>query len=408
MTNHPANSDQTSRPAESQAGRLRRATPLELFADLVFAAAVGQAATRLTEHPTPTGLRIFALEFALVWWLWVVQAFAADRVDDDSTAHRLLVMASLLPAAGVATALARTPGDGDFLFVISYVLARLGPAALYARAARAEHGHRGAHQTALHRILWIYTTGTAVAACGWLSGLAFSGATRYSLWAAAFSIELALPFLNRSAISRAPRSGAHLAERYGLFTLIVLGESIIGPISQAAHVALSAAAMCALAASLVLSGCLWWTYYRVEEHPAFGGRFWHLELFSLGHLPLSMAISAIGSGSALLIATAARDGAASLTPIAAACLTGATAVFFAVVAALRLPFTGLRREVSAPLIAALLLAILTPLSAHVPAVITVAITSAIAAASIAFTPPRERAHGTVIQQHQPPIESTGS
>ena len=309
----------------------RTSTPLELFFDLAFAAAIAMLDGHLREQPSLARVAVYAALFVPVWWMWVVQTFAADRVDDGSLTHRLLVLGGVVAVAGVAAGAGGVPGEGDVLFVAAYLLGRTVPALLYVRGARGDRS--------LRRIAATFGSGTAVASALWLLSLLVTGPGRYLVWAGAVVVELTLPFLGRSAVSRTRRSPSHLSERYGLFTLVVLGESLLGPV-EAARGAPAPPALVAGVIAVAVTGCLWWAYFSTDEpHPAFTADFARLQVFSLGHLPLTLAVALIGTGGALLVEGAAHEGGAPST-VGRVCLYGGCAVFLLAAAAIRAAFTG--------------------------------------------------------------------
>ena len=120
--------------------------------------------------------------------------------------------------------------------------------------------HAGASVPLGRELAWAYATVTLPAAALWLAGLALPVPIRYLAWALAASLELANPLLRRRVVSRTPVAVSHLAERFGGFTIIVLGEAVLSVGTtlssttwQLATALLAAAAFCVVAAQ-------WWLY----------------------------------------------------------------------------------------------------------------------------------------------------
>ena len=202
----------------------RRATWFELFCDLVFVAAVGQITHRISSGPTLGSVAAAAALFVPLWWTWVLYAVRANRADRDVTSHRLVTMAGLAAVCGLGVFVGSvgTSQGADTGFALSYLGARLGVAALYALEARRER--------VLVPLLASFGAGSAVSALFWAGGalLAPAGPVRYGSWAVGMAVDLAIPLLSGRRIARAPHHTEHLRERFGLFTIIVLGESVLG------------------------------------------------------------------------------------------------------------------------------------------------------------------------------------
>ncbi|MGW5867154.1 low temperature requirement protein A [Streptomyces sp. NPDC055239] len=365
----------------------RRATWFELFGDLVFVAAVGQVTHRVGGHPGAASIAAAAALFIPLWWTWVLYAVCANRADRDLTAQRLLTTAGLAAVTGMAVYVGGV-GHGrgaDAGFAVSYVCARAGVAALYLRDLR--------HEPRLRRITTAYLTGSALTAAIWLAAaFALDGPTRYAAWGVAMAAELALPLLAGRRLSESPGDAEHLRERFGLFTIIVLGESVLGFTNGlvTAHTAPTAALNAA--AAFALTAGLWWSYFSASstrpgahEQLAEGGR--HLHAYVFGHLPIQLALAVTGGA----VGTAVSTTAPHLSTPLAACIFGGTAAFVAATALVRASFTGLREPVVLVRLAtaAVILAPL-PLAGRLPVAATLAIPAALLAASVVAEAPGHR------------------
>src|SRR5579864_433596 len=236
----------------------RRTSSIELFWDLVFVFAVTQVSTFLSHHLTWSGLGRGILILALVWWAWSAFVWAANAQADDSFTLRLalLVAAAFIFVSGLA--LPQAFGSEAMLFAVTYAVVRVLHLILYADASR-----RG-------RASWTAIAGfaaTVMLGMGLLiAGAALHGGARIGLWAAAVAIDYAGPaWLTRERLRGLQRVAvAHLAERYSLFVIICLGESIVAigvGASTGRHPPLSATLVAIVALGLVATAAMWWTYF---------------------------------------------------------------------------------------------------------------------------------------------------
>ena len=288
----------------------RAATPLEMLFDLCFAVAVSFASARL-DHGLVAGecghaVLAYVLVFFAIWWAWMNFTWFASAYDVDDVPYRLKV---LLQIAGVLVLAAGIPRAFDAQqfggVTLGFTIMRAALVAHWLRAARDDPERRA---TAL-----AYAVGLALCQLGWI-GLLFLPASGWLLaWPLLVLAELAVPIL---AERRAPTRWhpRHIAERYGSFTLIVLGESMLSATVaiQAAlsegHFSLEMGTL--IAGALVLLFSMWWLYFDEPVHDLLRSNRAAF-LWGYGHLLIFAATAAVGAG--LVVASAAALGEAHLT-----------------------------------------------------------------------------------------------
>jgi low temperature requirement protein LtrA len=198
----------------------RRATWLELFFDLVFVVAIAGLSHELVVDHSAAGFLRFAALFVPVYVAWQGYMAYADRFDTDDVAFRVALFAAMLAIAAMAVLLGDVAhGDHSAGFAVAYVVLRSVMLALYWRAWRAVPEARP--------LIRRYGGGYSVAVAIWLASLAIDTPGRYVLWGVALVLELSLPPLSTRIHRLVPTHGSHLPERWALFTLIVIGESIV-------------------------------------------------------------------------------------------------------------------------------------------------------------------------------------
>ena len=197
----------------------RKVTWLELFFDLIFVAAVAQVAAPLRDAYSLAGLARFTPLFVLVWWAWTGQSVFSTRFDTDDVIQRALTLVQMFVVA-VMAANAKDALDSESSagFAAAYAAVRFVLVAQYFRARRVP----GARELTVR-----YIIGHGLAACLWLGSAVVPAPTRFWIWGAAFAIDLGTPWLAVRHSVTAPPDAAHLPERFGLFTLILLGESVV-------------------------------------------------------------------------------------------------------------------------------------------------------------------------------------
>jgi low temperature requirement protein LtrA len=284
--------------ARSRTEPHRASTPLELLFDLSFVVAVAQAAATLhhevLEGHTASGVLGYALVFFAIWWAWMNFTWFASAYDTDDVPYRLLTFVQiagvLILAAGVPAAVV----DRDFATVTyGYVVMRVALVAQWLRVAAQYPPGRG------HALR--YAAGIATLQLGWLARLLLPEDLALPSFLLLAAAELAVPLWAEHELRQPiPWHPDHIAERYGLFTIIVIGESIL-----AATVAMqeaitergvSGSLLLVSASGLALIFGLWWTYF---DRPAVAGlRTSPRGVFrwGYGHLVVFASLAAVGAG----------------------------------------------------------------------------------------------------------------
>jgi low temperature requirement protein LtrA len=293
----------------------RRASWVELFFDLAFAGAVNQLVGTLQDHPGLGTLARFAFFFVPVWWLWVQFSFYADRHESDETWYRGTFLAAIVMCAGLAASASRAVTGDPAGFIIAFAALRGLQLLLYARARK----HLPVTRPLYGRYLICFGLGGTL----WVSSLTLSGPPRYALWTAALAADAAGALGMLAPGRQVPLNPWHLAERFQLFVLIVLGESVARLINAAALRPWSVPLAVVLTAAVVTLGALWQAWirsadYQALDHPR------AIAWFAAANLPIVGGIAAASAG--LHRAILAADGAATIGTGPRAALYGGVSI----------------------------------------------------------------------------------
>lgn len=244
----------------------RAATPLELLFDLCFVVAIAQLAAGLhhaiAENHALEGARGFVMVFLAIWWAWMGFTWFASGFDNDDAAYRLKVLLQMIGVLVLAAGVKRAFEHQDFtLITLGYVIMRIGLVGMWLRVARADRSRR---RNALR-----HAVGISVLQVLWLALLAVPVDLWLYGWAVLIALELSVPVW-------ATRAGAtawhphHIAERYGLLTIIVIGESVLAAtlaIQSAVEVGRPSAAIVeVIVAAPVILFAMWWLYFSQPGH----------------------------------------------------------------------------------------------------------------------------------------------
>ncbi len=279
----------------------RSASRLELFFDLAFVLVVAELALDFRSDVTWHGELVFAGLFTVVWWSWVSSTLYANRFDHDDVLYRLYKLGSMAAVVGMAAAATEATGKYFGIFVGCQLVLRAMLLLQYHRAYR--------HVAGARPIARLYLAGAAAGALLWAISLAVPRPVGFALWAAAVLVEALVPLLATRSSTDVPLHVEHLPERFALFVILVLGESVAGVAHGLHDAGWSGSALPVATLAFVLAVALWWSYFDLA-----GARAKRLlseagdkpsdhthDVYVFGQLPLTLALATIGAGVELAV-----------------------------------------------------------------------------------------------------------
>jgi len=271
-----------------------------LFFDLVFVAAVGQLANNLAAQPTTARFFEFVGLFVPVWWAWSGFTFYANRFDTDDLPYRLLTLLAMFAVAVLATTVPSVFDGATIGFPLAYVAVRIVLVTLYVRARR--------HVREARALATTFLAAFSVGICIWLASLALPRPWAYIGWGCALLFELSAPLVAWRQIPKAPIHPRHIPERFGLLTLIVLGESVLAVVFAVSRVSWDAGSTAAATAGFLAAAALWWIYFDFvgDEGVTMGGLLGGLT-YTYMHFLIVAGLAALGAGVKLAILSAGGD-----------------------------------------------------------------------------------------------------
>ncbi|MFJ5214301.1 low temperature requirement protein A [Streptomyces sp. NPDC088354] len=304
----------------------RVSTPLELLFDLCFVVAVAQAGVRLVhavaEGRFGHGVAGYCFVFFAIWLAWVNFTWFASAYDTDDVPYRIATFVQIIGVLVLAAGVPRAFDQNDFTVAVAgYVIMRIALTFQWLRAAR---NVTAAARTAALR----YAVGLVVVEAGWIALLLVPGGVFTWGFVAMAVADLSVPVIAEHA-QRTTWHAHHIAERYGLFTIIVLGESVAAA-TVAVQSAVDESSVLGDLLPIAIGGLLivfsaYWIYFAVPVHrhltagvPAF--------LWGYGHYFVFGSAAAIGAGIEVVVEQTVHRAHISQTAAAAA-VTVPTALF---------------------------------------------------------------------------------
>lgn len=243
----------------------RTATTLELFFDLVFVIAVATAAGELHHaisagHPEAIGA--YLMMFFAIWRAWMNFTWFATSFGTDDWLYRVMTFVQM---GGVLVFAAGIPGvfeHQDFTIpVIGYVVMRIAMVAQWLRAARVGG--------ALRKTALTYAIGISAVQLLWVGFIFIPAEFKLPVFLVLAVAEVTIPVV-AEVYNQTPWHPHHITERYGLFTIIVLGESLLGSFNAIIGALEDVEALGPLLwialLTLTATAALWWIYFWPPHH----------------------------------------------------------------------------------------------------------------------------------------------
>ena len=293
----------------------QRATFFELFFDLVYVFAVTQLSHHLLAELSWAGAAQTAFMLVALYWAWNYTTWMTNWFDPDTVPVRLVLVFVMLMSLLMAVAIPQGFGEYALLFACAYSGMQIGRNAFVVAATP-----RGRFNQNFRQILaW-----SVLSAPLWVAGaIVDAEAARWVLWLGALGLDLAgplatywLPGAGTTAMSQWQIEGAHFGERFQLFVIIALGESVVLAGGTASETGLSVDVVAALLLAFLSSTALWWLYFgqlagtvlkriraaTVEDRGRIGR-----DIYTYLHLPIIAGIVLVAVGDELVIAHPSDD-----------------------------------------------------------------------------------------------------
>jgi low temperature requirement protein LtrA len=239
-----------------------RVTRLELFFDLVFVFALAQLSHHLLEHPSWTGAGETFVLLLAVYKVWVYTTWAATLLDTSRLEVQWMLLSVMLVTLFMNASIDSAFGAFGWLFAGCYLLVQLGRGTwmLTVGLDRTTQDHF------VRTLIW-----GCMSAPFWIAGVFLGPGPRLLVWGVAAAIDLGGHMLahrlpgRKTEGSRVPLPGERIFERFGLFYLIALGETILSTGLAIAGNLDNPLIFVTGTVGLAGSVAIWWCYFHGLE-----------------------------------------------------------------------------------------------------------------------------------------------
>lgn len=239
----------------------RHATWLELFFDLVFVLAIAELAHLLHHDLTWSGIFSFAALFVPVWWLWIDFSYFADQFNVERGLYRTIMLSTMFGLIVMALTIPHAlEPDGSAEFATAYAALRLIITFLYVQAWRSVPPARALTER--------YVISFAASLILWIFSIFVPIPIRFWLWGLALLIEIGNGPITYLTVKDIPAQNSHMDERFGLFSIIVLGEAIVAVASGVSETSWGWQSALTGAGGFAIAASFWWMYFERAEESA--------------------------------------------------------------------------------------------------------------------------------------------
>ncbi len=270
----------------------RHVTWLELFFDLVFVAAISELSHYLSHHISLYGLLTVTIFFVPIWWCWVGATFYATRFDTDDLSDRLLTLLQMAIVIAMAVNIHHGLEKASSIFALCYISFR-GILVL-------QYLHARYHVPEAHKLATWYAKGFSFSIVLWGISLLFPFPWNLLFWGFGLIVDFSIPLKAGRWVAQVPPSLSHIPERVGLFTIIVLGESVIGVVKGLSELQWNPISVLIAFGGLCIAFSLWWLYFNcINSAPLalmYQGKMSLGSAWLYAHLFLGMGLIGTGVG----------------------------------------------------------------------------------------------------------------
>lgn len=266
----------------------RHASWLEIFFDLIFAVIITQISSRLTHHLNLTGILQCSALFIPVMWTWASYTVFAARFDNNDSIHWLMTFVIMFAGVIMAIQIPNALEEGAFGFSIGFII---GQAVLLLLYARTIYDHSTSKKMTL-----FYITGFGIGGAFWLISIFFDPAIKFILWATGMIIYLIVPWIGKKHIlSKVPLDTIYIPERFGAFTIIILGQIIASVVFGLESSNWNTASLITSIMAFILAILIWGQYYRFIKIADYKCTLGSGQPYIYSHIPLIISLIIIGS-----------------------------------------------------------------------------------------------------------------
>lgn len=266
----------------------RHTTWLEIFFDLIFAVIVTELAFNLFKNLSYLGVVKSLALFIPVIWTWASYTVFAARFDNDDVIHWFMTFIIMFAGAIMATQISLALDKNANGYAIGFVIAQLGILLLYARVIYDPQIPKS--------VLELYLIGFGIGAILWIISLFVATPYKFMLWVSGMVVYMITPWIGRKKIlAQLPLHPVYIPERFGAFTIIILGQMITAVVFGLESAEWNADSIITGVLAFGLGILIWAQYYRFTQRADYKCTLRSGQPYIYLHIPLILSLIMMGA-----------------------------------------------------------------------------------------------------------------
>lgn len=273
----------------------RKVSWLELFYDLVYAATIAHLTQNLSINMSWHELGFTFFIFAFVYWSWTNGSLYHDLHGNNEIRTRLFTLLQIIAIAAVAVTLINLFKEHHRPFAISFTLLQLIITYLWWSTGHFDPSHKSLNR--------YYILNYGIGALLFIISIGVDYNTALILWSFALVLNLSASLVSAKTIKKELEKrgeiftlSATMVERYGLFAIIVLGETVFGIIDTIANIPVKGFyEWTEFTVGIIISFLLWWMYFDMIGNKKAKIGYRYFVLIDYLNLILLFAIGVVGA-----------------------------------------------------------------------------------------------------------------
>ncbi|MDR3492094.1 MAG: low temperature requirement protein A [Gammaproteobacteria bacterium] len=266
----------------------RHATWLEIFFDLIFAVITIQLSEKLLHDLTFQGVFQCAALFIPVMWMWVSYTVFAARFDNGDALHWVMTFVIMFAGVIMAIQIPAALDKGAIGFSIGFLIGQIALLLLYTRTLYDPFTPKN--------MIMLYLIGFSLGGICWIMSLFFDAPIKFILWSVGIFIYVITPWIGRNRIlTKAPLDTVYIPERFGAFTIIILGQIIASVVFGLAPTNWHFSSLLTSIMAFILAILIWSQYYRFTQKADYKCTLGSGQPYIYTHVPLIISLIIIGA-----------------------------------------------------------------------------------------------------------------
>jgi low temperature requirement protein LtrA len=265
----------------------RHMTWLEIFFDLIMAVMVIQLSDKLSSDMNIEDVVLCAALFIPTMWVWVSYTIFAARFDNNDVIHWLMTFIIMFAGVIMAIQIPSALESGANGFAIGFLISQISLLILYSRAFFSKSAPRA--------MLYLYMIGFGLATFCWFISL-FVTVEKFWVWTLGMCIYLVTPWIGRKQIlSKVPLNPIYIPERFGAFTMIIIGQLIASVVFGLEVANWHFNAVFTSLLGFILAALIWGQYYHFIQTADYTCSLGSGQPYIYLHIPLIISMIIMGA-----------------------------------------------------------------------------------------------------------------